>query len=288
MALASLTRARYRKERPTTELVCELGFRPLAQPLVAVLLPLRVHPVAVVLANFAAGIAGAVLLAEGRLWQAALLVQLKTLLDNADGQLARASGKVSALGRYLDTESDFLVNAALLAAIAVHGGGAAGWVLCGVALLLLTFVLSADFNLERLWRREHGEAVGPAGARERGLTRVLACLYDRTLGVQDRFVERFAEARIASIAGPAADARAAAAVRRAYHDRATLVVLVNFGLSTQLAVLGACLVAGVPWLWPLLVVGCFAATLLVLARREVLGVRALRASLAAAGARAAA
>ena len=48
---------------------------------------------------------------------AALLLQLKTVLDNADGQLARAAGKESVLGRYLDSESDLLVNAALFAAL---------------------------------------------------------------------------------------------------------------------------------------------------------------------------
>ena len=42
--------------------------------------------------------------------------QLKTLLDNADGQLARLTGSTSAFGRYLDSELDLLVNAALFAA----------------------------------------------------------------------------------------------------------------------------------------------------------------------------
>ena len=46
-----------------------------------------------------------------------LLLQLKTVLDNADGQLARPPGGCPALGRYLDSESDLLVNAALFAAL---------------------------------------------------------------------------------------------------------------------------------------------------------------------------
>ena len=39
--------------------------------------------------------------------------------------------------------------------------------------------------------------------------------------------------------------------RIAHHDTATLTVLANFGLSTQLAALGICLIAGHPgvYLW---------------------------------------
>ena len=51
----------------------------------------------VVLASAAAGLAGAVELARGHLVAAALLVQLKTVLDNADGQLARLTDRVTAL-----------------------------------------------------------------------------------------------------------------------------------------------------------------------------------------------
>ena len=37
-------------------------------------------------------------------WPRPLLLQLKTLLDNADGQLARVTGRVTLVGRYLDTD----------------------------------------------------------------------------------------------------------------------------------------------------------------------------------------
>ena len=48
---------------------------------------------------------------------AAVLLQVKTVLDGADGQLARALDRVTVLGRYLDSESDLLVDAALFAAL---------------------------------------------------------------------------------------------------------------------------------------------------------------------------
>ena len=39
------------------------------------------------------------------------------MLDNADGQLARLSGRITAFGRYLDSELDLFVNAALFAGV---------------------------------------------------------------------------------------------------------------------------------------------------------------------------
>ena len=114
--------ARSRKPRRGTELVCEKVFRPLAHPLVLLFARLRVPPTAVVVAAGAAGIAGALELGRGSLLAAALLVQLKTLLDNADGQLARLTGRITAFGRYLDSEVDLLVNAALFAALGQRAG----------------------------------------------------------------------------------------------------------------------------------------------------------------------
>ncbi|MGZ4258525.1 MAG: SDR family oxidoreductase [Gaiellaceae bacterium] len=101
-----------RKARLRQEALCEVVFRPLAHLVVLALAPLRVPPPAVVLASAAFGIAGAVELARGQLVVAALLVQAKTVFDNADGQLARLTGRTSAFGRYLDSELDLLVNAA--------------------------------------------------------------------------------------------------------------------------------------------------------------------------------
>ena len=132
--------------------------------MVRVLLPLRVPPPAVVLAGTAVGLWAAWLLwsrlaRRGR----RVLLQLKTLLDGADGQLARASGRVTVLGRYLDSESDLLVDAFLFAALG-HVTGL--WVLAVVAFFVLALVLSFDFGLELAWRRELG--VAPREARPRG------------------------------------------------------------------------------------------------------------------------
>ena len=78
---------------------------------------------------------------------------------------------------------------------------------------------------------------------------------------QDRLVERFVERRLR---GRGSDARLA------YHDRATITVLANFGLSTQLAALGVCLAAGAPAAYAWVAIGCAVALVPLALRRELL------------------
>lgn len=212
------------KPRLGTEALSQYVFRPVAHAVVLVLAPLRVPPPVVVLASTAAGVAGAIELARGHLIVAALLVQLKTVLDNADGQLARLTARVTAFGRYLDSECDLLVNAALFAAV--------GWATdspfaAAAGLVALTVVLSVNFNLERLARGFPASWDGSVLGRAYGL------LY----GWQDRLIERFVERRLRGAGDEA---------RRAYHDSATVGILANLGMSTQLAVFGVCIVVGHP------------------------------------------
>jgi phosphatidylglycerophosphate synthase len=188
--------------------LCEHVFRPLAHVVVLALAPLRVPPPAVVLLAAATGIAGAVELARGHLVVAALLVQLKTVLDNADGQLARLTGRVTAFGRYLDSECDLLVNAALFAALG------SVWAIPG--FVLLTLILSVNFNVERLSRG------GVAAWDPSPLGRVYAVVY----GWQDRLADRLLGGR--SI------------------QPWQVTALANAGMSTQLAAFGLCMALGRP------------------------------------------
>jgi phosphatidylglycerophosphate synthase len=197
-----------KKPRRGTEVLCEHVFRPLAHLVVVPLAALRVPPPAVVLAAAGVGFAGAVELARGELVVAALLVQLKTVLDNADGQLARLTGRVSDAGRYLDSECDLLVNAALFAALGTP------WALLG--FVLLTLVLSTNFNVERLSR-------GAAASWDSSL---LGRVYGVMYGWQDRLADR--------VLG-----------ERAIESR-QVGTLANLGMSTQLAAFGLCMALGHP------------------------------------------
>ena len=101
--------------------------RPFARWLVQRLLPSPITPPQLTLAFTVAGLAAAGLLAANRyLPLAAGLILLKSGLDAADGALARARGRPSRVGRFLDSLADFLTNVALYAAL-----GYAGWLETG-------------------------------------------------------------------------------------------------------------------------------------------------------------
>jgi archaetidylinositol phosphate synthase len=224
--------ARSRKARLRQETLCEVVFRPIAHLVVLALAPLRVPPPAVVLASATFGVAGAVELARGHLVVAALLVQAKTVFDNADGQLARLTGRVTDFGRYLDSECDLLVNAALFAGL--------GWYtsrpfVAAVGFVALTAVLSTNFNVERLAR---GAAVGWDAS-------VVGRIYGLVYGWQDRLADRFLRGR---------------------SDLFRVGALAQLGMSSQLAVFGVCIAVGSPlvYVWILLAQLVFVAGLCLL------------------------
>ena len=236
--------------RAGRELLLESVFRPVASAAVPALQRAKVPPPAVVLANAATGLVAAVLLARGELVASALALQLKTLLDNMDGQLARATGQVTLVGRHLDTLADLGVNAALFVALASVTGQP---VLASLAFVALTLVLAADFNATALYREANG-ITSPApresrGRHERALVRVYATLF----APLDRAVHALAARRFPP--------------GRSY-DALTVTVLANMGLTTQLAVLGACLVFGIPALYLWLCLGCVAALVPLQLRAE--------------------
>ena len=251
-----------RKRRAGTDVVCEWVFRPLAHPLVLALLPLRVPPPAVVAAATCAGLAGAVEIGRHEFLAAALVLQLKTVLDNADGQLARLAGRMTVLGRYLDSESDLVVNAALFAALGIWIGP----VLALVGFAALTLVLSVNFNLERLYRRERGESATAMPDAD-GVAAALARVYALVYAPQDRLVEAYVRRRLRDRPRDA---------RLAWHDGFTVGVLANFGLSPQLAALGLCLALGRPATYVYAVCGCALVLAPLAALRELLARRAVR------------
>jgi len=257
------------ERRAGRELILELVFRPLSSALVSLFLRARFPPPAVVLANAATGLCAAFAVARGELVLAAVLLQVKTLLDNADGQLARTSGKVTLTGRYLDTEADLVVNAALFAALG-HVTGQP-W-LALAAFLALTLVLTVDFNVTELYREVRGEAKPVPVALGGWVERLLARFYRVVFAPQDRLVRLFSAIRLERAL---ARKMPSEAVTRAYHDRPTVTVLANLGLSTQLVVLGLCLLFDAPAVYLWLALGCLALLPVLQLRREYLARRAL-------------
>ena len=223
--------------------MCEWVFRPLAHPLVLLFARLRVPPPLVVAAAGAAGITAAVELGRGSLLAAALLVQLKTLLDNADGQLARLTGRTSAFGRYLDSEVDLMVNAALFTGLGWMSGQTA---LALAGFIVLTSVLSLNFNVERLSREESAEPDPDDRA-----TAVLRRIYGLVYAPQDRLAE------------------ALVARRSALTSSRAVSLLANLGMSTQLAAFGLLMVLGHPLAFAWLALAQVAVIALALLPRRV-------------------
>lgn len=248
-----MTERKAAKPRPRHEVLMRL-VQPLADRGVAWLARTPVDPQHVVVAHTVVGFAAAALLAreaQGAWIGAAVLLQAKTLLDNMDGGLARATGRVTEMGRYLDTVMDLLVNLALLAALATHGPSALAW----SAFVVLTLVLSADHNAERRYREEHGGAMqpdsAPAGAPA-PLLAVVRGVYRLVLAPQDRFY-RSLDARLFRHASSTAWADAPAALRRRWADAFSTGALVNLGLSTQYLLLGLCAALGAPFVYVVMV-----------------------------------
>jgi len=94
--------------------------RPLAWPLVQALKPTKVTPNQVSVASFLIGTAGAVCFSTGRTsWfiAAGILVQLSSIVDCADGMLARAKDIKTEYGKYLDIFLDRILEFLLFASI---------------------------------------------------------------------------------------------------------------------------------------------------------------------------
>ncbi|MDW7981414.1 MAG: CDP-alcohol phosphatidyltransferase family protein [Thermomicrobium sp.] len=238
------------KQRPAPEYVNLVFFRPLGFLLARSLVRTPVRPVHLVLAHTALGLTAALSIVRGADRSAAVLLQAVTILDNADGQLARLRREETELGRYLDTELDGLVDAALFAAIWRRTGQRLRSL---AAFLVLTLLLSWDFNVEYLYRSVRGERFRPApGDRETRLLALARTVYRVWYEPQDRLV-RWIEKTLFALAAPeqVLDAQA----QRAWWSRAVTVAASNLGLSTQYAWLGIFLWKG--WLhrYPSFVLG---------------------------------
>lgn len=256
------------KTRPRIEYSSEYFFRPIAHLVVQLLLPLKVQPTNLVLFHTGLGVFCGFLIARGDFWIAAILIQIKTVLDNADGQLARASNTMTEIGRYADTEGDTLVNAALFAGLGFVTGA---WWLAILAFITFTLLLSFDFNWEYLYRLERNEPfrASPDTSQEnQSILKFLERVYVGFFKPQDLMIRNFSENRFETVyrQHPNPDLRAVA--RLEYYEADSLLVLANLELSTQLAVLGLCLILGVPSLFLWFVVCCGLTVAVLQLRRE--------------------
>ena len=249
--------SRAAKPRPRREFVMR-AIQPVAARVIAVFARTGIDPLHVVLTHGLLGFLAAALIAVGGqvAWAAAALMLIaKVLLDNVDGGLARATGRVTQVGRYLDTWVDFWNNVALFVALSFYGP--ATW--AAAALAVLTVVLTVDFNLERLYREartgppdpdEPASPAVPAGAPP-VLFRWLQGGYDAFFAPQDRAVGQLDRWMLRAVTprGETIDGE----VRRRWNDLFSTAAIVNLGLSTQLTALALLLIFGAPFVYVVVV-----------------------------------
>lgn len=118
-----------------------------------------------------AGVAAGAVLAIGGLWSAvlaAVLIQLYLLLDCADGELARFTGKTSIVGVYLDRVGHYLAEAGLLIGLGIRAqeGLAGGWAQLGVLGALGAILIKSETDLVDVARARAGQPATTEAAAE--------------------------------------------------------------------------------------------------------------------------
>ena len=91
--------------------------RPAARLIAQSLKETRFTPIHVTIAFFISGLIGTICIIYGHFWFAAFFLIFKSILDAADGELARMKNTPSYTGRYLDSVADIILNAIILVAI---------------------------------------------------------------------------------------------------------------------------------------------------------------------------
>jgi CDP-diacylglycerol---serine O-phosphatidyltransferase len=97
--------------------------RPMAQWIVQILKNTSATPVKVTLAFIFSGFLAIACMLTHHYWAAGLFLVLKSVLDAADGELARVKNTPSYTGRYLDSNADIVLNALFLSTICYISDG---------------------------------------------------------------------------------------------------------------------------------------------------------------------
>ena len=91
--------------------------RPLARMIANSLKNTSFTPIHVTIGFIISGLIGVFFIVKGYYWYAAFFLILKSVLDAADGELARIKQQPSYIGRYFDSISDIILNALILISI---------------------------------------------------------------------------------------------------------------------------------------------------------------------------
>ncbi len=191
------------KSSASDELLNTHLIRPLAWLFVRPLLRTPLRPEWIVVFNIALATGAALFFLRGSASANALagvLILAKTLFDGVDGQLARAKGMVTRLGRFLDSLGDFYTNLLIFLAIGIAAARASGdatpfwlWLACFWVMTLqcsyFNYYLVAHLTVAgRDPASRIDEGIRPEDEREPRAVRALQKLYLWTYGWQDSLI----------------------------------------------------------------------------------------------------
>ena len=115
--------------------------------------PLTPNQVSVI--SFLMGILAAALYIAGNPIAGGVMVQLASIVDGVDGELARVKGMSSRAGAFLDAILDRFVDIAVVSALTITAARAGGW---GIETVLIAGVLALSGSLMVSYIHARGEA----------------------------------------------------------------------------------------------------------------------------------
>ena len=130
--------------------------RPAAMVIANALKDTWVTPIHLTICFILSGAIAIVSILYGYNWSAALFLILKSILDAADGELARVKNTPSYTGRYFDSVSDILLNALIFLALWHMTNAAIGWTILSFLCLQLQGTLY-NYYYVILRNRLHGD-----------------------------------------------------------------------------------------------------------------------------------
>lgn len=129
--------------------------RKLSTPLTTAAVRLGIAPNAITVISLFVALAAAALFSVGTFWPtliAAIALQLSLVIDCVDGEVARATGKFSKVGAWLDASTDRIKEFVVYFGLAVGAWrmGTDAWVLAALMVTVQTFRHMGDYDFQRV------------------------------------------------------------------------------------------------------------------------------------------
>jgi phosphatidylglycerophosphate synthase len=248
------------KSRRSDELINTYVIRPVAGWLVRFLYRTSITPNQVTIAAIAAGLLAAGCLGcktSTGLFAAGVLIELKDILDSADGQLARAKQMYSRRGRFLDSLGDVFVNAALFTGMIINLNAEYPSVIlaiAGFAGITLRVSYHVFYHVTYLHLNEQydmnrtDEAITSADRSANPTDLLLQKAYLLIYGWQDRLMAIIDRWCLGHQLRNTESSRDTLMVRW-YSDIVALRLSGCIGLGTEIALFAICAVSGSLWLY---------------------------------------